>query len=142
MFAEPEVAGRQGEVVNKLRTVRPVIETGCVRGVPAGMGCTSPGVLATGGALRAAGLCSAGRDTPLLPAAPWPSRYEFMVLVRCLLDGVTPEQILADWHPILEERMASYGLDRAEVCYGRGLEMRIPRAGGPGRAACRGLSHA
>lgn len=32
--------------------------------------------------------------------------------VRCLLEGTSPEDILARWHQLLPERMAAWGLER------------------------------
>lgn len=41
--------------------------------------------------------------------------YENLVQVRCLLEGVSPRDILADWHSLLPEYMAKWDLDRNEL---------------------------
>lgn len=54
-------------------------------------------------------------------------RYENLIQVRCLLEGVEVEDILNNWHRILPEYMEKWGLERKEVgdvleiqfdCYG------------------------
>lgn len=42
-------------------------------------------------------------------------RYENPVQARCLLEGIPPNTILADWHSILETKMAEWKLERAQV---------------------------
>lgn len=42
-------------------------------------------------------------------------RYENIVQIRCLLEGVEPEDMLQSWHAMLPEYMQRWGLDRAEV---------------------------
>ena len=42
-------------------------------------------------------------------------RYENVVQVRCLLEGVPVEDILADWHGLLAHYMQQWQLDRSEV---------------------------
>ena len=47
---------------------------------------------------------------------PWPAcRYENLVQVRCLLEGVSEDDILQHWHTILPESMQRWQLDRQEV---------------------------
>lgn len=43
------------------------------------------------------------------------SRYENIVQIRCLLEGVGVEEMLADWGRLLPVHMEKWGLDRAEV---------------------------
>ena len=57
--------------------------------------------------------------------ASWPSRqmhirsalcrYENLVQIRCLVDGVDTDSILQDWHTILPEYMDKWALDRSQV---------------------------
>ncbi len=42
-------------------------------------------------------------------------RYENVVQVRCLLEGVAVDDILADWYTLLGRYMERWGLDRGEV---------------------------
>ena len=42
-------------------------------------------------------------------------RYENLIQVRCLLEGVEVEDILDNWHAILPEYMEKWGLERKEV---------------------------
>lgn len=42
-------------------------------------------------------------------------RYENIVQIRCLLEGVTVEDMLDNWHSILPEYMKTWNLDRNEV---------------------------
>ena len=42
-------------------------------------------------------------------------RYENLVQVRCLLEGVSEDDILQHWHTILPESMQRWQLDRQEV---------------------------
>ena len=42
-------------------------------------------------------------------------RYENIVQIRCLLEGITPEEILGDWQAILPSKMKEWKLDRKEV---------------------------
>lgn len=69
VFATPEADARKEELVEKMRVVRPVVETG----------------------------------------------YENIVQIRCLLEGVEPEDMLQSWHAMLPEYMQRWGLDRAEL---------------------------
>ena len=48
---------------------------------------------------------------------PWhaPCRYENLVQVRCLLEGVSEDDILQHWHTILPDSMQRWNLDRQEV---------------------------
>ena len=50
-------------------------------------------------------------------ADPWraPRRYENLVQVRCLLEGVGEDDILQHWHTILPDSMQRWNLDRQEV---------------------------
>jgi hypothetical protein len=41
--------------------------------------------------------------------------YENLVQVRCLVEGVGVEDMLAGWPAMLADRMAKWGLDRGEV---------------------------
>jgi hypothetical protein len=60
------------------------------------------------------------------------------VQVRCLLEGVPVEDILADWHGLLQEYMQRWQLDRSKVrqrSYGQcpyammaGLDLHEPAA--------------
>ena len=50
--------------------------------------------------------------------SPWRMRrYENPVQARCLLEGISPNTILADWHSILETKMAEWKLERAQVSH-------------------------
>ncbi|CAL5223568.1 g6103 [Coccomyxa viridis] len=69
MFSKPDVQAREAEIEQKMRTVRPVVETG----------------------------------------------YENLVQVRCLLEGVSEDDILQHWHTILPESMQRWQLDRQEL---------------------------
>lgn len=42
-------------------------------------------------------------------------RYENLVQVRCLLEGMAPDEMLQNWGTILPQYMQKWGLDRAEV---------------------------
>lgn len=44
-----------------------------------------------------------------------PCRYENLVQVRCLLEGVSEDDILQNWHTILPHSMQRWHLDRQEV---------------------------
>jgi hypothetical protein len=50
----------------------------------------------------------------LLPAA-WACRYENIVQIRCLLEGVDPQDMLLTWHDMLPQYMERWQLDRNEV---------------------------
>ncbi|KAL4452021.1 hypothetical protein ABPG75_007683 [Micractinium tetrahymenae] len=69
VFATPEAEARKEELVEKMRVVRPVVETG----------------------------------------------YENIVQIRCLLEGVQPEEMLKSWHELLPEYMQRWGLVRSEL---------------------------
>ncbi|KAG2501909.1 hypothetical protein HYH03_000407 [Edaphochlamys debaryana] len=69
IFRTPEAEARKGELVEKMRIVRPVVETG----------------------------------------------YENIVQIRCLYEGVSPEQMLATWEELLPASMAKWGLKRADM---------------------------
>lgn len=69
VFGTPEAEAKKEAVLEGMRQVRPVVETG----------------------------------------------YENLVQVRCLLEGVSPAAILADWHHLLPEYMSKWGLDRSEL---------------------------
>ncbi|KAK9839422.1 hypothetical protein WJX81_001239 [Elliptochloris bilobata] len=69
LFAQPAVQVRRTEILDKMRTVRPVVETG----------------------------------------------YENLVQVRCLLEGVEPQDILTNWHALLPEYMQKWDLQRSEL---------------------------
>ncbi|PNH07152.1 hypothetical protein TSOC_006401 [Tetrabaena socialis] len=69
VFLTPEVEARKGELVEKMRAVRPVVETG----------------------------------------------YENVVQIRCLLEGVTVEEMLGDWENILSASMSKWALDRSKL---------------------------
>lgn len=43
-------------------------------------------------------------------------RYENLVQVRCLLEGVDPQDMLNSWHTMLPACMQKWGLQRSEVC--------------------------
>ena len=56
-------------------------------------------------------------------------RYENVVQIRCLHEGISPEDMLDNWHHMLPHKMKEWGLDRKEVggyieggggCLGRG----------------------
>ena len=50
------------------------------------------------------------------PSSPPATRsYENIVQIRCLLEGVTPDEMLERWHAMLPEAMRRWGLDRGEV---------------------------
>lgn len=42
-------------------------------------------------------------------------RYENIVQIRCLLEGVTVEDMLQHWHEMLPQHMEKWQLDRQEV---------------------------
>jgi len=42
-------------------------------------------------------------------------RYENLVQVRCLLEGVQPQDMLDNWHELLPAYMEKWGLKRSEV---------------------------
>jgi len=58
--------------------------------------------------------------------------YENLVQVRCLVEGVRAEEMLADWPGMLAARMADWKLDRADVSSKKG-EMMREGGGGAGR---------
>ncbi|PRW56992.1 hypothetical protein C2E21_4196 [Chlorella sorokiniana] len=41
--------------------------------------------------------------------------YENIVQIRCLLEGVTPQEMLQTWHDMLPTYMQRWGLDRGEL---------------------------
>ncbi|KAK9800246.1 hypothetical protein WJX73_005837 [Symbiochloris irregularis] len=41
--------------------------------------------------------------------------YENLVQIRCLLEGVSPDKILNDWHTVLPEYMQKWGVERAKL---------------------------
>jgi len=69
IFGTPEAETKRESVMDGMRLVRPVVETG----------------------------------------------YENLVQVRCLLEGVSPEDMLSHWHTMLPEYMDKWGLDRQEL---------------------------
>lgn len=42
-------------------------------------------------------------------------RYENIVQIRCLYEGVTVDEMLQFWHDILPQKMQQWGLDRGKV---------------------------
>jgi hypothetical protein len=42
-------------------------------------------------------------------------RYENLVQIRCLLEGVDPQDMLLHWHDMLPEYMQRWQLDRLQV---------------------------
>ena len=44
-----------------------------------------------------------------------PCRYENIVQIRCLLEGVDPDEMLLHWHDMLPQYMQRWQLDRAEA---------------------------
>jgi len=66
VFTTSEALAKKDQIVEDMRTVRPVVETG----------------------------------------------YENIVQVRCLLEGVTPDDMLANWSTMLPEYMKKWDLDR------------------------------
>ena len=96
LFAQPEVQAREAEILQKMRTVRPVVETGWV-----------------GAVLRVHRHASA--KVAAQSAALMSCRYENLVQVRCLLDGTTEDDMLQNWHTLLPDSMARWQLDRSEV---------------------------
>lgn len=44
-----------------------------------------------------------------------PGRYENIVQIRCLYEGVTVEDMLTHWDTLLPEYMAKWGLKRPDV---------------------------
>jgi len=69
VFTTPDAMAKKERVVEDMRTVRPVVETG----------------------------------------------YENIVQVRCLLEGVTPADMLDNWSTMLPEYMAKWDLDRSSL---------------------------
>jgi hypothetical protein len=65
-------------------------------------------------------MTSQGCASPIIlglhPAAVPCCRYENIVQIRCLLEGVTPDQMLDSWHDMLPHKMKEWQLDRQEVC--------------------------
>ena len=60
--------------------------------------------------------CAASRPTKCPLALLYqPRSYENIVQIRCLLDGVSPEEMLQGWHDMLPAAMQRWGLDRGEV---------------------------
>ncbi len=59
--------------------------------------------------------CKCWQANPTTSCCRCRRRYENLVQVRCLLEGVPAEDILADWHGLLAHYMAKWGLERAEV---------------------------
>ena len=45
--------------------------------------------------------------------------------IRCLLEGVTPQEMLQTWHDMLPEYMQRWGLDRGEVRPGGGGSLQL-----------------
>ena len=52
-------------------------------------------------------------------------RYENLVIIRCLIDGERPENILRDWQPIRDAYMQRHGLDRSDVGWYMWLMRRV-----------------
>lgn len=69
VFETPEAEARKEELVEKMRVVRPVVETGCVRKGPNKAGCMKGGQVA--GQLR----CLALWEAVLFPACHAASRH-------------------------------------------------------------------
>ncbi|KAI3437958.1 hypothetical protein D9Q98_000402 [Chlorella vulgaris] len=69
VFATPKAEACKDELVEKMRVVRPVVETG----------------------------------------------YENLVQIRCLLEGVDPQDMLLHWHDMLPEYMQRWQLDRLQL---------------------------
>ena len=42
-------------------------------------------------------------------------RYENLVQIRCLLEGMPPEEMLSNWGQILPKYMEQWGLERGKV---------------------------
>ncbi|KAL4538461.1 hypothetical protein Ndes2437A_g01479 [Nannochloris sp. 'desiccata'] len=68
-FSAADAISRKDQLVEDMRAVRPVVETG----------------------------------------------YENIVQIRCLLEGVTVEEMLNNWHSLLPEYMKTWNLDRNEL---------------------------
>lgn len=47
------------------------------------------------------------------------SRYENIPMVRGILEGIDPKEMLQNWGAMLPELMAKWGLERAEVSSSR-----------------------
>lgn len=57
-------------------------------------------------------------------------RYENVVQIRCLHEGISPEDMLDSWHEMLPHKMKEWGLDRNEVgllvVYGAPVDQALP----------------
>lgn len=42
-------------------------------------------------------------------------RYENIVQIRCLYEGITVQDMLDTWHKMLPKKMKEWGLDRQQV---------------------------
>jgi hypothetical protein len=126
IFGSQEAEDRKEELVEKMRAVRPVVETGCAA-LPGWCSGAAQGA-AQGPAARPAASLAAGA---LLRGAAWLRRYENIVQIRCLYEGVTVEEMLASWSTMLPGCMQQWGLERGAVS-------RTPPGPGPGAtpAAC------
>lgn len=86
----------------------------------------------------------AGGANPLcLPACPsclsLPAcRYENIVQIRCLYEGVTVQDMLDNWHSMLPAKMQEWSLDRQQVSAGTATA-HILAAAGQGVVQQRGL---
>ena len=156
VFQTPEAESRKEELVEKMRVVRPVVETGCV--VPGSSKFSQKrGAAAVGTSSAVNWRCkmqlvakrarehrhSSDRlcRPHCKPLSPCPSsqpalsdlllilcllllppcwlghacRYENIVQIRCLLEGVDPQDMLLTWHDMLPQYMQRWQLDRTEV---------------------------
>ena len=87
------VQQRKNEIMQKMRIVRPVVETGSLT------------------------LFTLPRVHPSNCA-----RYENIVQIRCLLEDISTDEILSNWSELLQKFMHQWQLDRAEVSTaGRGI---------------------
>jgi len=57
-------------------------------------------------------------------------RYENIVQIRCLYEGVTVQDMLDNWHDMLPAKMKEWGLDRQKVssCQPVGTHTRLDLA--------------
>jgi hypothetical protein len=58
--------------------------------------------------------------------------YENLVQVRCLVEGEAVDAMLDDWPAMLADRMARWGLERADVSFDREVERGLVLLGGLG----------
>ena len=101
IFSSDEVRARKERILRDMEYVRPVVETGYV---PSLLKVTQKNRSGRGWRPRLVDDVHVSAD-----------RYENLVQIRCLLEGVSPDDILNDWHTVLPEHMEKWGVERGQV---------------------------